>query len=208
MLLAHAGRTAPVGLEEHGYAAWKKVRAEMSPDQVVAEVKNAGLSGRGGAGFPTGMKWGLIPKGDGPKYLCVNADESEPGTFKDRELMEIEPHLLVEGVLIASYAFGAKEAFIYIRGEYRVAADRVEAALAEARQAGLLEGCRISVFRGAGAYICGEEMALMESLEGRRPMPRSKPPFPTVAGLYGAPTVINNVETLCNVPAIIIRGAD
>jgi len=208
ILLAHAGRTTPVSLEEHGYAAWKKVRAEMSPDQVIDQVKNAGLSGRGGAGFPTGMKWGLIPKGDGPKYLCVNADESEPGTFKDRELMEIEPHMLIEGVLIACYAFGAKDAFIYIRGEYRVAADCLESALAEARQAGLLEGYQLRVFRGAGAYICGEEMALMESLEGRRPMPRSKPPFPTVAGLYGAPTVINNAETLCNVPPIITRGAD
>jgi NADH-quinone oxidoreductase subunit F len=145
---------------------------------------------------------------DGPKYLTVNADESEPGTFKDREIMETCPHMLIEGSLIACYAFGAQTAFIYIRGEYQTAADRLEAAVAEARAAGLLGDYQVLVFRGAGAYICGEETALLESLEGRRPMPRSRPPFPAVEGLYGRPTVINNVETLSNVPHILNNGAE
>src|SRR5438105_957068 len=187
----------------------------MSPDQVIEEVKASGLRGRGGAGFPTGNKWGFIPKAPGAKYVAVNADESEPGTFKDRELMEVEPHRVLEGVALCSYAIGAETAFIYIRGEYVRAADRLEAAIAEAEGAGVLgQGClgasvnvKILVFRGAGAYICGEETALLESLEGRRPMPRSRPPFPAVEGLYRRPTVINNVETLANVPSIIDRGS-
>ena len=207
ILLKYAGRTAPVGIEEYGgYAAWRKAQ-QMSPDEVTNEVKESNLKGRGGAGFPTGVKWSFVPKVDGPKYLTVNADESEPGTFKDREIIESCPHMLVEGSLIACYAFGAKTAYIYIRGEYQAAADRLEAAVAEVRQAGLLAGYEVHVFRGAGAYICGEETALLESLEGRRPMPRSRPPFPAVEGLYGRPTVINNVETLANVPHIIERGA-
>ncbi|HEY8477564.1 MAG TPA: NADH-quinone oxidoreductase subunit NuoF [Chloroflexota bacterium] len=219
ILLPHPGRTTPVSLEEYrasgGYQGWTKALKEMSPDDVIDQVKQSGLRGRGGAGFPTGMKWSFVPKVPGPKYLCCNADESEPGTFKDRDIMEIEPHMLVEGVAIASYAIGANVAFIYIRGEYTVAADRLEAAIAEAERAGLLGtnvlgsgfDLTIHVFRGAGAYICGEETALLESLEGRRPMPRSRPPFPAVAGLYNRPTVINNVETLANVPHIIARGA-
>jgi NADH-quinone oxidoreductase subunit F len=208
-----------VGLAEYeaegGYAAWRKALQKMSPEQIVEEVKAAGLRGRGGAGFPTGNKWGFIPKSPGAKYVAVNADESEPGTFKDRELIEVEPHRVLEGIALCCYAIGAETAFIYIRGEYVAASDRIEAAIAEAEQVGILgRGClgtqvnvRILVFRGAGAYICGEETALLESLEGRRPMPRSRPPFPAVEGLYRRPTVINNVETLANVPAIIDRGS-
>jgi NADH-quinone oxidoreductase subunit F len=219
LLLAHPGRTSPVGLEEYrhedGYAGWHKALTTMTPEQVVEEVKAAGLRGRGGAGFPTGSKWGFIPKSPGAKYVAVNADESEPGTFKDRELIEIEPHRVLEGVALCCYAVGAETAFVYIRGEYVEAADRLEAAIAEAQAANILGvGCmgtqvnvKVLVFRGAGAYICGEETALLESLEGRRPMPRSRPPFPAVEGLYRRPTVINNVETLANVPAIIDRGS-
>ena len=200
--------------EEGGYRGWEKALRDMSPDEVVEEVKASGLRGRGGAGFPAGMKWGFVPKVAGPKYLCCNADESEPGTFKDREIMEVEPHMLVEGVAIASYAIGASDAFIYIRGEYVTPADRLDAAIKEAEEAGLLGrnvlgtgyDLTIRVFRGAGAYICGEETALLESLEGRRPMPRSRPPFPAVEGLYRRPTVINNVETLANVPHILRNG--
>jgi NADH-quinone oxidoreductase subunit F len=218
VLLTHPGRTTPVSLQEYqsegGYEGWRKALTDMSPDQVVEEVKASGLRGRGGAGFPTGNKWGFIPKSPGAKYVAVNADESEPGTFKDRELMEVEPHRVLEGVALCCYAIGAETAFIYIRGEYVEPADRLEAAIAEAEQAGLLgRGClgtqtnvNILVFRGAGAYICGEETALLESLEGRRPMPRSRPPFPAVEGLYRRPTVINNVETLANVPSIVARG--
>src|SRR6266540_4986679 len=219
ILLPHPGRTTPVSLEEYrqkgGYRGWEKALREMSPDDVIEEVKASGLRGRGGAGFPCGAKWGFVPRIEGPKYLCCNADESEPGTFKDREIMEIEPHMLLEGVAIASYAIGANDAFIYIRGEYVTAADGLEAAIEEATRAGLFGAdalgkgfdLRIHVFRGAGAYICGEETALLESLEGRRPMPRSRPPFPAVEGLYRRPTVINNVETLANVPGIIDRGS-
>jgi NADH-quinone oxidoreductase subunit F len=218
ILLPHPGRTEPVPLEEYraagGYEGWKKALS-MSPEEVVEEVKASGLRGRGGAGFPTGMKWGFVPKIPGPKYLTCNADESEPGTFKDREIMEIEPHMLLEGVAICSYAIGGNEAFIYIRGEYVAAADQLDAAIAEAERDGVLGpnalgsgfDLKIHVFRGAGAYICGEETALLESLEGRRPMPRSRPPFPAVQGLYDRPTVINNVETLANVPHILARGA-
>src|ERR1700730_17386355 len=219
VLLTHPGRTTPVSLEEYqsedGYAGWRKALTTMAPEQVVEEVKASGLRGRGGAEFPTGMKWSFIPKAPGAKYVAVNADESEPGTFKDRELIEIEPHRVLEGVALCCYAVGAETAFVYIRGEYVEPADRLETAIADAESAGILgRGClgtqvnvKILVFRGAGAYICGEETALLESLEGRRPMPRSRPPFPAVEGLYRRPTVINNVETLANVPAIIDRGS-
>jgi NADH-quinone oxidoreductase subunit F len=219
VLLPHPGRTRPVSLAEYcaedGYAGWRKALTTMTPEQVIEEVKTAGLRGRGGAGFPAGMKWSFIPKAPGAKYVAVNADESEPGSFKDRELIEIEPHRVLEGVALCCYAIGAETAFVYIRGEYVEPADRLEAAIAEAEAANLLgDGClgtsvnvKIHVFRGAGAYICGEETALLESLEGRRPMPRSRPPFPAVEGLYRRPTVINNVETLANVPGIIDRGA-
>jgi len=220
MLIPHPGRTTPVELEEYrsegGYQGWEKAVRQMSPKDVVEEVKASGLRGRGGAGFPAGVKWGFVPDIPGPKYMVCNADESEPGTFKDREIMEIEPHMLVEGVAIGSYAIGGEEAFIYIRGEYTVAADRLEAAIAEAEKAGLLGEnvlgtsirSKVHVFRGAGAYICGEETALLESLEGRRPMPRSRPPFPAVEGLYRRPTCVNNAETLSNVPHIIRNGQE
>jgi NADH-quinone oxidoreductase subunit F len=219
VLLAHPGRTTAVSLREYqaedGYAGWHKALTTMTPDEVIEQVKASGLRGRGGAGFPAGNKWSFIPKAPGAKYVAVNADESEPGTFKDRELIEVEPHRVLEGVALCCYAIGAETAFVYIRGEYVEAADRLEAAIAEAEAANILgAGClgtkvnvKVLVFRGAGAYICGEETALLESLEGRRPMPRSRPPFPAVEGLYRRPTVINNVETLANVPCILDRGS-
>jgi NADH-quinone oxidoreductase subunit F len=219
VLLAHPGRTTAVSLKEYqaedGYAAWHKALTKMTPDEVIEQVKASGLRGRGGAGFPAGNKWSFIPKAPGTKYVAVNADESEPGTFKDRELIEVEPHRVLEGVALCCYAIGAETAFVYIRGEYVEAADRLEAAIAEAEAANVLGAAclgtqvnvKVLVFRGAGAYICGEETALLESLEGRRPMPRSRPPFPAVEGLYRRPTVINNVETLANVPGIVDRGS-
>ena len=212
VLLTHPGRTTRVSLDEYqaedGYAGWRKALTRMTPEQVVEEVKASGLRGRGGAGFPTGNKWGFIPKAPGAKYVAVNADESEPGTFKDRELMEVEPHRVLEGVALCGYAIGAETAFIYIRGEYTGPYEILVAALEELKgRKEVLGAVSFLVHRGAGAYICGEETALLESLEGRRPMPRSRPPFPAVEGLYRRPTVINNVETLANVPAIIDRGS-
>jgi NADH-quinone oxidoreductase subunit F len=202
--------------ETGGYGALRKALAEMTPAQVLAEVKAASLRGRGGAGFPAGLKWGFVPQAAGPpRYLCVNADEGEPGTFKDRYILAHDPHLLIEGIALTCYAVGIETAYVYIRGEYEKIARRFEGALSEARTAGFL-GPRvldtdfsldILVHRGAGAYICGEETALLESLEGKRGLPRLKPPFPAVVGLFGRPTVINNVETLANVPFIISNGA-
>jgi NADH-quinone oxidoreductase subunit F len=203
-------------LETGGYAALKKALS-MTPAALIDEVKNSGLRGRGGAGFPTGMKWGFIPQDTGkPVYVVVNADEGEPGTFKDRELMERDPHQLVEGLAITAYAVGCHTAFIYMRGEFLEAARQVQRAIAEAYDRGYLgRGIADSDFdlevvlhRGAGAYICGEETALLDSLEGRRGQPRLRPPFPAVEGLYGSPTVINNVETIMAVPHIVDRGAD
>ena len=188
----------------------------MSPADIVGVVKDSGLRGRGGAGFPTGVKWSFMKPGDGkPHYLCCNADESEPGTFKDREIMRWTPHALVEGCAIASYAIGAETCYIYIRGEFTEPIARVEAALEECYAAGILgknamgsgKTINIWVHRGAGAYICGEETALMNSIEGRRGNPRIKPPFPAVAGVFGQPTTINNVETLAAVPHILNNGA-
>jgi NADH-quinone oxidoreductase subunit F len=199
-----------------GYGALKKALA-MTPDAVIDAVKTSGLRGRGGAGFPTGLKWQFVDKkSPNPKYLCCNADESEPGTFKDHVLMERNPHLLLEGCLIGCYAIGAKVAYIYIRGEFYHVQRVLEAEIEQARAAGFIGrnilgsgfDCEIFVHRGAGAYEAGEETALIESLEGKRAQPRIKPPFPAVAGLYGCPTAVNNVETLCNVPLIIDRGAD
>ena len=201
--------------EAHGgYQALRKALA-MEPAAVLDEVKTSGLRGRGGAGFPTGMKWSFLAKGSPkPTYLCCNSDESEPGTFKDRMIMEKIPHRLVEGVVIAAYATGAKMAFIYVRGELLHAARQVGRAIEEAYAAGYAGNnilgsertIEVVLHRGAGAYICGEETALMESLEGKRGYPRLKPPFPAVAGLYGGPTVINNCETLSTVPSIIANG--
>jgi NADH-quinone oxidoreductase subunit F len=199
-----------------GYDAARKALG-MSPDAVLAEVRDADLKGRGGAGFPAGMKWGFISRdGGGPVYLCVNADEGEPGTFKDRWLMTHDPHLLLEGIIITAYAVGAHDGFIYVRGEYEAAALRLERAIDEARSAGFLGkgifgtefGLEVLVHRGAGAYICGEETALLESLEGKRGDPRLKPPFPASVGLFRCPTVINNVETVSNVPRILRDGAE
>jgi NADH-quinone oxidoreductase subunit F len=186
-------------------------------DAIIAEVKASGLRGRGGAGFPTGVKWSFMPKSsDGrPHYLVVNADESEPGTCKDRDILRHDPHKLIEGCLIASFAMGAHVAYIYVRGEFYNEAQRLEAAIAEAYEAGLIgrNACGsgwdfdLYVHRGAGAYICGEETGLLESLEGKKGMPRLKPPFPAAVGLYGCPTTVNNVESIAVVPTILRRGA-
>jgi NADH-quinone oxidoreductase subunit F len=205
-----------VYLEQGGYRAAKKALTEWKPEEVLEEVKKASLRGRGGAGFPAGLKWGFVPKKtDKPKYLCVNADEGEPGTFKDRYILSHNPHLLIEGIVIASYAVGIHDAYVYIRGEYEVIAVRLEQAIAEAYGQGYLgknilgSGFDLDLYvhRGAGAYICGEETALLESLEGKRGNPRLKPPFPASVGLFQNPTVINNVETLANVSFIILNGA-
>src|SRR6476619_2314496 len=199
-----------------GYAALRTALA-MTQDDVIGLVKDSGLRGRGGAGFPTGMKWSFIPQGDGkPHYLVVNADESEPGTCKDIPLMMATPHTLVEGVIISAYAIRANHAFIYVRGEVLHVVRRLQQAVREAYSAGyagkniLGSGYDLDVIvhAGAGAYICGEETALLDSLEGRRGQPRLRPPFPAVAGLYASPTVINNVESIASVPSIVANGAD
>jgi NADH-quinone oxidoreductase subunit F len=199
-----------------GYGALRKALFEMAPDAVLRELEVSGLRGRGGAGFSMGKKASFIPKGAMDKYLCCNADESEPGTFKDRLLMQKNPHLLIEGCVIASIAAGANKGFIFIRGEYTHQADVLDAALEEARAKGYV-GHRIMgadhsfslvVHRGQGAYICGEETGLLDALEGKRGNPRLKPPFPANQGLYQGPTLINNVETLCNAPIIVEHGAD
>jgi NADH-quinone oxidoreductase subunit F len=198
-----------------GYASLEKALKSMTPEQIVEEVKTSGLRGRGGAGFPTGMKWSFLAKPEGvPRYVVCNADESEPGTFKDRYLMERIPHLLIEGMILSSYALGAKTSYIYIRGEYFYVARILEQAIDEAYAAGLLgknilnSGFDLDLYVqiGAGAYICGEETALLESLEGKRGNPRIKPPFPAIAGLYGCPTVVNNVETIAAVVPIVNEG--
>ena len=208
-------RTLDGWKERGGYRALQQALG-MTPGDIVNVLKESGLRGRGGAGFPTGMKWSFMKPGDGKAhYLCVNADESEPGTFKDREIMRWTPHALIEGTAIGAYTIGAEVAYIYIRGEFTEPLRVMEAAVKEAYAAGILgknamgSGHRIDihVHRGAGAYICGEETALMNSLEGRRGNPRIKPPFPAVAGLFGLPTTINNVETLAAVPHVINNGA-
>ena len=192
-----------------GYKASQKALA-MDPDAVIQLVKDSGLRGRGGAGFPSGMKWGFIPQGDNKEhYLVVNADESEPGTCKDTPLMMANPHVLIEGCIIAAHAIRAKHAFIYIRGEVTHVVRRVNQAIEDAYKAGHLgNGIEIVLHVGAGAYICGEETALLDSLEGFRGQPRLRPPFPAIAGLYAMPTVVNNVESIASVPAIILNGAE
>jgi NADH-quinone oxidoreductase subunit F len=202
-------------LQHDGYGALRKALT-MTPDAIVEIVKASGLRGRGGAGFPTGMKWQFVDKKNEPRYIACNADESEPGTFKDHLLMERNPHLLVEGCAIGCYAIGAKVAYIYVRGEFFHVQRTLEGAIDDAYRAGFLGrnilgsgfDCDIYVHRGAGAYEAGEETALLESLEGKRAQPRNKPPFPAVVGLYGKPTAVNNVETLCNVPLIVSRGVE
>jgi len=190
-----------------GYQSLKKALS-MKPDDIIAEVKEAGVRGRGGAGFPAGMKWSFLPKNDSrPVYLICNADEGEPGTFKDRQIMEFNPHLVIEGIAIAAFALNAKKSFIYIRGEFDWIADILETAIEEAKKDGQLNHVDIVVHRGGGSYVCGDETAQIESLEGKRGNPRVKPPFPANYGLYGCPTVVNNVETLSCVPYIIQNGA-
>ncbi len=219
VLLEHLGSadllTVKAYRDKGGYQSLEKVLHEMTPGQVIEEVKKSGLRGRGRAGFPTGMKWSFIPKGsDKPIYLCCNADESEPGTCKDRIIIEHDPHLLLEGILITCFTVGSNHAFIYIRGEFHRGAEILQMAIEEARREGLLGtnvlgtdfSCEIAVYRGGGAYICGEETGLLTSLEGQRGFPRNKPPFPAIAGLYGCPTIINNVETLSAIPKIVEKG--
>jgi NADH-quinone oxidoreductase subunit F len=209
-------RKIDVYLQHEGYQALEKALKQMTPDQIIDDLKKSNLRGRGGAGFPTGMKWSFVPKGDKQKYILANADESEPGTCKDRPLMEMDPHQLIEGMVIAGRAVNANRGYIYIRGEYRYILDIMDVAIGEAYAKGYLgknivgSGFDFDVctHTGAGAYECGEESALMESLEGKRGYPRIRPPFPAVVGLYGCPTVINNAETLSTVPAVIRMGGD
>ncbi|MGC8971336.1 MAG: NADH-quinone oxidoreductase subunit NuoF [bacterium] len=221
IVLKNVGLINPESIEEYiavgGYEALGKALLEMNPQDVIQEIKNSGLRGRGGAGFPTGLKWELAFKAKGaPKYIICNADEGEPGTFKDRLILEGDPHKVIEGMVIAGYAIGATKGYIYVRGEYGLSIERLEKAITQAKVYGFL-GNKIfgtdfsfdlSIKKGAGAYVCGEETALIESLEGKRGEPRFKPPYPTDAGLWGKPTVINNVETLANVPSIIQNGAN
>jgi NADH:ubiquinone oxidoreductase subunit F (NADH-binding)/(2Fe-2S) ferredoxin len=221
VVLANCGFINPESIDEYiaagGYEAVSKAVSSMTPEDVIKEVKAAGLAGRGGAAFPAGAKWDFARQVPGDeKYIVCNADEGEPGTFKDRLILEGDPHKLIEGMIIAGYAVGASRGFIYIRGEYALSIERTEKAIADAKALGLLGGAifdkpfsfDLAVMKGAGAYVCGEETALIESLEGRRGHPRNKPPYPVVAGLWGKPTVVNNVETLANVAAIIKNGAD
>ncbi|MBC7473583.1 MAG: NADH-quinone oxidoreductase subunit NuoF [Candidatus Sericytochromatia bacterium] len=207
-------RTLDFYLSHGGYDNAKKA-LKMTPEEVIDEVKKSGLRGRGGAGFPTGVKWGFLPKDNPkPRYLCVNADESEPGTFKDRYIMEDDPHLLLEGIVISCYAIKSNKAFIYIRGEYHYGYTILEKAIEEAYQKGYIgknifdSGFDIDIVlhRGAGAYICGEETALIESLEGKKGQPRIKPPFPAIEGVFRCPTIVNNVATIASVPWIIEHG--
>jgi NADH-quinone oxidoreductase subunit F len=221
ILTAHFGNEKHKSIDEAikngAYASLKKAFA-LQPQAITDEVKKSNLRGRGGAGFPTGMKWGFIPKDAKTVYLVINADESEPGTCKDRELLYWDPHLLLEGMIVSSYALGCAHAYIYIRGEMIREAATLQRAVDEAYQKGYLGkeqktakgkfALDITVHRGAGAYICGEETALLNSLEGKRGWPRLKPPFPAVKGLFGQPTIVNNVETICNVPAIIDKGGE
>ena len=207
-------QTLPVYERRGGYRALRTAVTQRTPDSIVEEVKTSGLRGRGGAGFPTGTKWSFLPRDVFPRYLCINADESEPGCFKDRYLIDENPHQLIEGILIAASALPVQHAFLYIRGEYHDQRLLLERCVEEARRAGYIGdhilgtdfGCDVIVHGGAGAYICGEETALIDSLEGYRGQPRLKPPFPAVKGLYGRPTVVNNVETLSNLPHIVNNG--
>ncbi len=221
LLLEHVDVPGIEGLDVYvkhgGYSTLQKALKKMTPDEVVEEVKKSGLRGRGGAGFPTGMKWSFLAKPEGiPRYLVCNADESEPGTFKDRYLMEKIPHLLIEGMILSSFALGANQSFIYIRGEFMYVLNILEKAIAEAYDKGFLGknicgsgyDLDLVVTPGGGAYICGEETALLESLEGKRGNPRIKPPFPAVKGLWGCPTVVNNVESIAAVVPIIRDGGE
>lgn len=221
IVLQRAGLIDPESIDEYilhdGYQALVKAVTELTPKEVIAIIEKSGLQGRGGAGFPVGRKWSFVAQAAGaPKYVICNADESEPGTFKDRVILEGDPHSILESMIIAGYALGASEGYIYIRGEYKLAYQRLVTAIAQARQYGLLgEGLLNSNFNfdihihaGAGAYICGEETALIESIEGKRGEPRARPPYPPTNGLWGKPTLVNNVETLANVPPILRNGPE
>lgn len=221
VVMREAGRIDPERLEDYlahgGYQALARVLGEMTPEQVCDEILHSGLRGRGGAGYPTGQKWHFARQQQAPqKYVIVNGDEGDPGAYMDRSVMEYDPHLVLEGMIIAAYAVGASYGYLYIRGEYTIAVQRIRQAIRAARQSGILGksvlGTDFSfdadVRIGAGAFVCGEETALMHSIEGKRGVPRMRPPYPTTSGLWGAPTVINNVETLANVPSIILNGAD
>src|SRR5512133_1459030 len=221
IVLEHTGLIDPSSIEDtiinDGYAALGKVLSEMTPAQVIDEMRKSGLKGRGGAGFPTGLKWGFVAKAPGKqKYVICNADESEPGTFKDRLVLEGDPHNIIEAMAIAGYAVGATEGYIYVRGEYALAQTRLQTAIDQAHELGILgKGIfgsqfdfEIHIHSGAGAYVCGEETALIESIEGKRGEPRSRPPYPTTNGLWNMPTLVNNVETLANVPPIIFHGPE
>lgn len=220
IVLENAGLIDPNSIEDYivhdGYTALGKVLSEMSPDQVMDEIKKSGLKGRGGAGFPTGLKWSFVARAPGQqKYVICNADESEPGTFKDRLVLEGDPHKIIEAMAIAGYAVGATQGYIYVRGEYALAQERLKTAIQQARELGILgKGIfgsgfdfDVHIHSGAGAYICGEETALIESIEGKRGEPRARPPYPTTNGLWNMPTLVNNVETLANVPPIIRNGS-
>ncbi len=220
VVLRRAGRIDPYSIEDYiaddGYFALGKALTEMTPESVRQVIKDSNLQGRGGAGFPTGMKWGFVAAEPAtPKYIVCNADESEPGTFKDRTILEGDPHSVLEAIAIAGYAVGAHEGWIYVRGEYALSKERLERAVHQAEELGLLGddilgsgfSFHIHIHAGAGAYVCGEETALLESMEGKRGIPRVRPPYPTVAGFRGKPTVVNNVETLANIPAILLNGA-
>ncbi|MCD6291653.1 MAG: NADH-quinone oxidoreductase subunit NuoF [Anaerolineae bacterium] len=221
IVLERVGLIDPDEIEEYivhgGYEALGKALTQMTPNEVIEEITQAGLRGRGGAGFPTGLKWRFVAREKRtPKYVICNADESEPGTFKDRLILEGDPHNVIEAMVITGYAVGANEGYVYVRGEYKLAQARLRKAIAQAREMGFLGkdifgsgfDFDITVHAGAGAYVCGEETALIESLEGKRGEPRIRPPYPTTHGLWGMPTVVNNVETLANVPAIIRHGAE
>lgn len=221
IVLERTGVIDPTNIEDYilhdGYTALGKVLTSMKPEEVIAEVQKSGLKGRGGAGFPTGLKWSFVAKAPGTKkYVICNADESEPGTFKDRVILEGDPHAILEAMAIAGYAVGADEGYIYVRGEYALAQERLAIAIAQAKEYGFLGknifgtefNFEIHVHSGAGAYICGEETALIESIEGKRGEPRARPPYPTTHGLWGKPTLVNNVETLANIPPILRNGAE
>jgi len=221
IVLERAGLIDPMSIEDaivhDAYSALGHVLSEMTPPQVIADITKSGLRGRGGAGFPTGVKWGFVAKARGDKkYVICNADESEPGTFKDRLVLEGDPHNILEAMAIAAYAVGADEGYIYVRGEYQLAAERLKNAIDQAREMGILGknifgsnfNFDIHIHSGAGAYICGEETALIESIEGKRGEPRARPPYPTTNGLWNKPTLVNNVETLANIPAIMRNGAN
>lgn len=213
IVLKNCGKIDPGDISTYlaadGFKAWKRCEEELSPEEVIREIKSSQLLGRGGAGFNCGLKWELARKGEGKeKYLICNADEGEVGTFKDRYILTLDPFSFIEGMTIAGYAIGARRAYIYLRAEYHYLLDTLKQALQQVKDLGFLKHLDIQIFEGAGAYVCGEESALMDSIEGKRGEARYKPPFPPVKGLFDQPTIINNVETLSNIPQLILKGPD